>query len=227
MADTKRIWWVVLAVVLAAGAGVAARLLVGPPGSATDGSSTGQESTLESDAGDEGPRLQDADLYFPSAGGGLKLHRQALPAGEPLERVEHLVRALIKGPEGAVEGELYPPLPEGAALASVYRLDNGVVALDLRSQALEPPEAPESGEGAVEGAPRSAAPAVPKKALALGTRDELLAVYSLVNTVTLNQIEGVDRVVLLWDGQQPIAFAGHLDVSRPLIADTSWVMSSP
>lgn len=50
---------------------------------------------------------------------------------------------------------------------------------------------------------------------ALGTRGELLSVYSLVNTVAMN-VTGVRSVVLLWNGQQRETFAGHIDTTRSL-----------
>lgn len=49
----------------------------------------------------------------------------------------------------------------------------------------------------------------------LGTRGELLAVYSLVNTVVLN-LASVESVVLLWNGTQRDTFAGHIDTTRSL-----------
>lgn len=50
---------------------------------------------------------------------------------------------------------------------------------------------------------------------ALGTRGELLSVYSLVNTVAMN-VTGVKSVVLLWNGQQRETFAGQIDTTRSL-----------
>lgn len=159
------------------------------------------------------------------------MHQQALPTDErPEERIRHLVQALIEGPGGVVDGDLYSPLPEGAQLGSVYFLSNGAVALDLRSRAEEEPiqavgsQEPAGEEDAEEAADMVPAPRPEAVKLALGSEDELLAVYSLVNTVALNDIAGVESVVLMWDGRQPETFAGHVDVSRPLVADASWVI---
>ena len=52
----------------------------------------------------------------------------------------------------------------------------------------------------------------------MGLREELLAVYSLVNSLTANNL-GIDRVVLMWNGEQRPTFAGHVDTSRALMAD--------
>jgi hypothetical protein len=46
----------------------------------------------------------------------------------------------------------------------------------------------------------------------------MLSVYSLVDTVLLNVPE-IEAMVLLWNGRQPQAFAGHVDTSLPLRAD--------
>ncbi len=54
----------------------------------------------------------------------------------------------------------------------------------------------------------------------------MLTVYSLVNTVLLNT-EGAERLVLLWNGQQPMTFAGHLNTARPLKANRDLVARDP
>ncbi len=55
-----------------------------------------------------------------------------------------------------------------------------------------------------------------------GSRRELLAVYSLVNSVTEN-VNDVERLSLLWNGSQAETFAGHVDVSHPLLPSKYWV----
>ena len=47
---------------------------------------------------------------------------------------------------------------------------------------------------------------------------ELLRVFGMVNTVLAND-ERARAVVLLWNGSQRQTFAGHVDTSRPLVAD--------
>jgi hypothetical protein len=51
-----------------------------------------------------------------------------------------------------------------------------------------------------------------------GARAELLAVYSLVNSIALN-FPAIKRVQILIDGLAVPTFAGHLDLSRPLPPD--------
>lgn len=153
----------------------------------------------------ESTDLDSAELYFPGADGRLYLHRQTVPAtDEVMARIEMVVKALLEGPAGATDGTLQPPLPTGTRLVGVYRYDEQTVALDLRS-----PEGDEPGQ-------------LPPS----GSKQELLSVYSLVNTVVIGH-EGVERVVLLWNGSQPETFAGHVDVSRPLAADPGLIAPTP
>ena len=222
----RRAWWIAAAFLVAAGAGVAARLFIWPAQQTAEPDAPASE-TPTAVALTEELVLQPANLYFPSLQGGLRVHQQALPEGEPVNRIRTLVEALIDGPGGVVDGDLYSPVPESTTLGSVYFLRSGAVALDLRSKPMESaipsvddPEA-EEREPEQDVPPPASEPSRP----ALGTEDELLAVYSLVNTVTLNEIDGVSHVVLLWDGRQPETFAGHIDVSRPLAPDTSWVIT--
>ena len=55
-----------------------------------------------------------------------------------------------------------------------------------------------------------------------GSLTEMLTVYSLVNAVTAN-LPAVRRVQLLVDGHEVDTLAGHVDIRRPLMPDTSLV----
>lgn len=140
-----------------------------------------------------------ANLYFPD--GGVQLHPESreLPAKEAIEeRIATLIEALLAGPR---DDRFLAPLPGEVILRKVYLIDRTTVFLDLASPNGEPPPAS-------------------------GSQRELLTVYSLVNTVLLNT-EGPERVVLLWNGQQPATFAGHLNTARPLAANSRLIASSP
>ncbi len=50
----------------------------------------------------------------------------------------------------------------------------------------------------------------------MGSTEELLSVYAVVHTILDNAPE-IRRVVLLWNGSQPLTLAGHIDLSRPLV----------
>jgi hypothetical protein len=172
-------------------------------------------SDLSDTANDEvsPPEMLPGDLYFPGADGRLYAERRDLPDGTPQERAQVLVEALLLGPaQGAASG-LQAPLPPGTRIEKVYLLGTTAL-LDLRP--------PEPAASQTEGPPTPADARM--RRLSYGSKQELLSLYSLVNTVVLG-VEGVDEVQILWDGRQPETFAGHVDTTRPLAADPRYVAS--
>ena len=147
-----------------------------------------------------------ATLCFPAADGLLRCEPRAIPAaGSVEETAAAIVQALIDGPGPAPAGddapeadeEIFPVLPPVVGLQA-FDLVNGVAYVDLtisRPGSALRFERPE-----------------------MGLRDERLAVYSLVNSRTASNL-GIERVVLMWNGEQRLTFAGHVDTSRPLLPD--------
>ncbi len=134
-----------------------------------------------------------AELYFPNAAGWLGVERRELPAaGSAAERARQIATALLEGP---VEPGHLAPLA-GVEVAGVHVSAERVVYLDLAAAEL-------------------AAPPVS------GSRGELLAVYSFVNSILANVPEA-RGVALLWNGNQRPTFAGHVDTTRPLLAEQKW-----
>ena len=133
-------------------------------------------------------------LYFPGRGAMLYAEERVVKkAGTTRERVEQIVAAVLAGPQNAV---LKAPLADETKLLSVQIDPEGRIAwIDLGG-----------GEGIENG----------------GSRRELLAIYSLVNSVVENVAE-VDRVSLLRNGSQRETFAGHIDVTHPLTSSPRWV----
>lgn len=152
--------------------------------------------------GDLGPRPESAataddvgvvTLFFPGADGRLHREERDLALdGDVAARAAQVVGALLEGPR--TDG-LLPLLPPGVELVEVFAGAPGVVYLDLR------------------------APADPQ-VLAMGSRQELVTVYGIVDSVVLN-VSGLSAVGFLWSGAQPASFAGHVDTTAPLTADTS------
>ncbi|MEM9556944.1 MAG: GerMN domain-containing protein [Acidobacteriota bacterium] len=146
----------------------------------------------DADAGtvaDDLPTI-DAELYFPGVGAmALYAERRELPDAGGEAFVRALVDGLIAGPEG---GSLVAPLPDGVTLGAVF-VSGDTAILDLRTPDSSPPPS-------------------------MGSAREMLAVYSLVDTIVLG-IDGIERVALLWNGRQQPTFAGHVDTTRPLVAD--------
>lgn len=128
------------------------------------------------------------NLYFAADGGRLRAEIRELKVTErPKDRIRKLVQALLAGPK---EGGLVRLFPEGVELGSVQLSQNGTAYVELRwADHVEPPPS--------------------------GSTEEMQRVYGVVNTVCLN-VSQAERVVLLWNGVQPVTFGGHLDLSRPL-----------
>lgn len=167
-------------------------------------------------------------LCFPTGLGLLRCEERPIRAeGSAEETAAVIIEALIAGPDrveaqAPVSGEpddedgdpidpiddVFPALPAGVRLLALEVLD-GVAYVDLTMT--------EAGDGRGEraGAGRSA---LVLERPAMGLTEELLAVYSVVNSLTANSL-GIDRVVLMWNGEQRPTFAGHVDTTRPLMAD--------
>jgi hypothetical protein len=134
-----------------------------------------------------------AVLFFPGADGNLHREERELALdGDVRARAAQVFAALAEGPR--TEG-LLPVVPAGVELLEVLAGPPGVVYLDLRA----PPD---------------------PQALAMGSRQELVTVYGIVDSVVLS-VPGLSAVGFLWSGTQPASFAGHVDTTAPLAADTS------
>lgn len=138
--------------------------------------------------------LDQVTLYFPGQDGRLHPESRTIArVEEPPARVAEIVRALLRGPERL---ELRSPLPSGTKLLGLdLDPETRVLYLDLGGNELAAP---------LEG----------------GSKVEMLTVYSLINSVVLNVAE-VERVALLWNGQQGSTFAGHVAMTHPLKPDRS------
>lgn len=126
-------------------------------------------------------------LYFPSTSGMIELEMRATPAEmAPGATKLWLAEQLVAGPES--EG-LRPALPANAEVESVFAAPDGTVFVDLT---------------------------IPENAsIGMGSTEELLALYSIVNTLVLGD-DAAQALVLLVNGRQRDTLAGHLDTSRPL-----------
>lgn len=125
-------------------------------------------------------------LFFPGGGGALVSEERALTVEGAGADLRTIAAEVLAGPE--TEG-LYAPFPQGTEVGSVFISDAGIAYVDLVSTSANPPSS--------------------------GSRQEMLSVYSVVNSVQANLPE-LAGVVLLWNGQQRPTFAGHLDTGRPL-----------
>ena len=137
------------------------------------------------------------DLFFP--GGGLQLYAESreVPAGGELEqRLVRLLQELTAGPESV---ELYPVLTEEISVGWTHVNSANIAYVDLVH----------TGEAS---------------RLPWGSGYEMLSIYSIVNTILLNMPE-ISAVILLSNGQQRETLAGHIDTSRPLVANRELIAS--
>lgn len=144
------------------------------------------------------PSADALTLYFPGDGDRLEAEqREVTPGLEGTALARRILDEVLAGP---ADEALYPPLPEGTAVDFVRADEAGTLWVSLAPPAGSTP-------------PR------------YGSRAEILAVYSLVNSLCVN-LPDVDRVALLWNGVEPTTFAGHVDTRHPLTPQPRWVRSS-
>ena len=123
----------------------------------------------------------------------LMAEQRALPAGIPPAETGLLaMQALLKGPKQ----RLARTIREGTQLRAFYILENRTAYIDLTR------------------AFRDHHPG--------GARSELLTIYSIVNTLTMNMSE-IESVKILIEGQEVITLAGHVDLRYPLRANLLYV----
>ncbi len=127
-------------------------------------------------------------LYFasPDGDGLVPEGAEIFATASPVDRAKQILSDLISGPTGR---NSLASLPRGTRLRQVYVLDSGVAWADFGSELA----------GALGG----------------GSAREILAVYSIVDSLALNVPE-IQRVGILIDGHPVETLNGHLDLRRPL-----------
>lgn len=138
------------------------------------------------------------EVYFPAADsdGLIGEFREIFDTPDPGDKVKQIIADLISGPAG--EGTLRA-LPPATRLRQAYVLRNGIAYLDFTADL--------------------------KEDIGGGSMEEILAVYSIVNSIVVN-IPGVRRVGILVNGRPLATLNGHLDLRRPLPADFSLIEKS-
>ena len=95
---------------------------------------------------------------------------------------QEIIKALIAGP---ARHDFEPTWPGDTRLNSFFITEDGTAYADLNLKQ--------------------------KRIETMDTRSELLAIYSMVNSLTLN-IPGIKRVKLLIQGRDALTLAGHIDL---------------
>jgi spore germination protein GerM len=101
------------------------------------------------------------------------------------DRAREIIEALVEGPKG----RLTQTVPSGTKVLAVYLAEEGIVYVDF-NRALK-----DNHPG--------------------GTLSELLTIYSLVNTLSLNMPE-IEAVKILMAGREAKTLAGHIDIRFPI-----------
>jgi spore germination protein GerM len=130
-------------------------------------------------------------LYFPSASSGklVSESRDIFDSPSPGDRAKQILSDLLEGPRS---GGAMRALPRGVRLRQVYVTDGGVAFADFSADL--------------------------KLAIGGGSMDEVLTVYSIVNSLALN-INEIRKVGILVDGEECETLSGHMDLRRPLPAN--------
>ena len=131
-----------------------------------------------------------AHLYFADKDNLFLISEERIlyHADGPIPFGKRIIEALIKGPAG----ELARTLPAATALRALYITAEGVCYVDLTA------DVKENYPG--------------------GVKSELLALYSIVNSLILNLSE-IEAVKILIDGQESATLAGHIDLQYPVKAN--------
>jgi spore germination protein GerM len=137
-------------------------------------------------------------LYFSTPGSAiLDTEERPIPYHQTLDaQAKEVMTALIAGPKG----ELIPTLPEGVRLMDILVTKDGVAYVDLSGEIVS------NHQG--------------------GTTGEMVTVYSIVNTLTIN-LPQIHAVQILVDDRTVETLKGHVDLTRPLKPDLSLAKQEP
>jgi len=110
-------------------------------------------------------------------------------AEDTISAMEAIITALMEGPD---DPKLVSTIPPGSRLLHIFVTDDGTAYLDFSSElsSLHPG----------------------------GVTAERLTLYAIVNSLVLN-LEQVERVQLLFEGQPASTLCGHLDIRQAKTAN--------
>jgi spore germination protein GerM len=173
-----------------------ARFLRQPISAAEEDASAAGAGAAEGRApeGGEAQRTISVKLYFPSPDqAGLLSEERSVPFSADLARQ---LRSVVEELVKGSQTGLLAPLAPGTRILEVFVTARGVAYVDLSKEVLGSP--------------------------VVGSQAELLAVYSIVNSFAAN-FPAVKRVQLLVDDKPVDTLGGHMDLSRPLLPDMTFL----
>ena len=137
--------------------------------------------------------LPRTDVVIPTIAHELIPVNAEVPFGDsPAEQARRIVEAQVQPP---VEGTL-SAIPAGTKVRAVYLTSRGEAYLDLSADVA--------------------------RGHTGGSLDEALAVFALVNVLTVN-LPDITAVQILIDGKEVDTLAGHVDLRHPLRRALEWV----
>lgn len=132
-------------------------------------------------------------FYVADTGIELQPVSAEVPFGEtPAEQAKRIVEAQVQPPPEGVVSAI----PAGTKVRAVYLSPRGEAYIDLTADAV--------------------------RGHTGGSLDEALAVFALVNALTVN-LPDITAVQILVDGKEVDTLAGHLDLRHPLKRALEWV----
>jgi Sporulation and spore germination len=144
-------------------------------------------------AAPEDARRIRATLFYLAEDGGrlVGVDREVPYADTPIDQARRLIEALLK----PADQPLLQAIPADTKLRAVFLTDRGEAYVDFS------PEISTKHPG--------------------GSFDELLTVYAIVNTLTVN-LPAITQVQILVEGHEVDTLAGHVDLRRPLAKNLTW-----
>ena len=138
---------------------------------------------------------KDVFLYFGSATDTYLIaeKRTVYGVGDATALAKNIINALISGPN---RKSLVRTLPEGTSCRALYLTDRGMAYVDFMADIRERHPG--------------------------GSEAELLAIYSIVNSLVLN-VDEIKKVKILIEGREADTLAGHIDIRLPFDANMRMV----
>lgn len=167
----------------------------GGSGAGSPGGASANAAAGAGASGGETRRIRATLFYIAEDGSRLVGVDREVPYAEgPVDQARRLMEALIQ----PVEKPLLQAIPPDTTLRTLFITDTGDAYVDFS------PELSTKHPG--------------------GSLSELLTVYAIVNTLTVN-LPAIVRVQILVDGKEVDTLAGHVDLRRPLVKNLTWTRS--
>jgi spore germination protein GerM len=154
-------------------------------------------ASREPDPAKEPERKINVKLFFPAGDRpGLVIEDRTVPFSNDLSQQ---IKVVVEELARGSQIGLGPSLPAGTRVLEVFVTARGVAYVDLSKEAAT--------------------------AAGRGSDDELGTVYSVVNSITSN-FPAVKRVQIVIEDRQVPTLAGHVDLTRPLGPDLTYLATS-